>query len=159
MDKKITRSLFIEDMFQKLDNIPIESIIGSRVNLIPRGRHLTGLCPFHRGTHLGNFMVTPSMGLWKCFSCGEGYAGNGIRFISLYMNIDYLAAAFHIAQEYSVISYDDFLYYSDSSSYNKKEISEVVRKHQETSMRVETYEKASPEIIDAVYLFLKANAN
>lgn len=155
MDKKITRSLFIEDMFQKIDNIPIESIIGSHVYLIPRGRHLTGLCPFHRGTHLGNFMVTPSKGLWKCFSCDDGYAGNGIKFISLYMNMDYLEAAFHIAREYNVISYDEYLYYSDFNAYSKKEICDVVRKHQETSMRVETYEKASPEIIDAVYLFFK----
>lgn len=85
---------FIEEMFEKLGRISVEQIVGRYTKLIPRGRHWMGLCPFHRDTKLGSFIVTPDKGMWKCFSCGDEYAGNGVKFVSLYKNITYLEAAF-----------------------------------------------------------------
>ena len=70
---------FIEEMFEKLGRISVEQIVGRYTKLIPRGRHWMGLCPFHRDTKLGSFIVTPDKGMWKCFSCGDEYAGNGVN--------------------------------------------------------------------------------
>ena len=50
---------FIEEMFEKLGRISVEQIVGRYTKLIPRGRHWMGLCPFHRDTKLGSFIVTP----------------------------------------------------------------------------------------------------
>lgn len=97
---------FIEEMFEKLGRISVEQIVGRYTKLIPRGRHWMGLCPFHRDTKLGSFIVTPDKGMWKCFSCGDEYAGNGVKFVSLYKNITYLEAAFEIAYEFGLITYN-----------------------------------------------------
>ena len=123
MAAKITekeRHIFIENMFAKLENISVESIVGSRIPLKRNGRHLLGLCPFHNDTHLGSFLVTPDRGIWKCFACGDGYAGNGIKFISLYDGIDYLQAAFKVALEKGIITYDEYSLYSQRQKKQRK---------------------------------------
>lgn len=56
---KKNRREFIEDMFFKLENVPIEQIVGSRVPLKQQGAHLYGSCPFHSSTHHRSFVVTP----------------------------------------------------------------------------------------------------
>ena len=106
---------FIEAMFDKLDSISVERIVGHYIKLIPKGRHWMGLCPFHMDTKLGSFIVTPDRGIWKCFSCGDDYAGNGVKFVSLYKHITYLDAAFDTALEFGLISYDEYRKYSKKS--------------------------------------------
>ena len=54
---------FIEEMFEKVGRISVEQIVGRYTKLIPRGRHWMGLCPFHRDTKLGSFIVTPDKGI------------------------------------------------------------------------------------------------
>lgn len=58
MAAKITekeRHIFIENMFAKLENVTVESIVSSRIPLKHNGRHLLGLCPFHNDTHFRIF--------------------------------------------------------------------------------------------------------
>lgn len=106
----------LENMFNELEHIPIDTIIGQKITLTQKGRHFYGLCPFHAATHLGSFVVTPDKGVWKCFLCGDDYAGNGIHFVSLYDNISYIEAAKKIAYEQGIISYKD--YQSETPSYD-----------------------------------------
>lgn len=110
---KKNRHEFIEDMFFKLENIPVEQIVGSRISLKQQGPHFYGLCPFHVDHHVGSFVVTPRKGIWKCFTCGDNFGGNGIKFISLYDGIDYLQAAFKVAYENNIITYEEFPLYHE----------------------------------------------
>ena len=96
-------------MFFKLENIPVEQIVGSRILLKQQGPHFYGLCPFHVDHHVGSFVVTPRKGIWKCFTCGDNFGGNGIKFISLYDGIDYLQAAFKVAYENNIITYEEYV--------------------------------------------------
>ena len=57
---------FIEGMFNKLESLPPHIVIGKYIPLVQRGRHWLGLCPFHKDTKYGSFLVTPDKGIWKC---------------------------------------------------------------------------------------------
>ena len=56
--------------------------VSERVILKKSGSHYWGLCPFHK-EKTPSFSVNPSLGIYKCFSCGEG--GDAISFL---MKID-----------------------------------------------------------------------
>lgn len=114
---------FIENMIEKVKNVPIENTIGRRLNLKKRGQHLLCKCPFHNAKDLGSFVVTPSKNMWYCFACGGEYGGSGIKFVMLYENKDFLDACFAIALEESIITIDEFQEYSNqdfSKNYKQK---------------------------------------
>ncbi len=48
----------------------IAEIVGGYVKLKRRGKSLVGLCPFHN-ERTPSFYVTPDMGMYKCFGCGQ----------------------------------------------------------------------------------------
>ncbi len=147
------RKEFIEQMFDKLEGLPIENTIGRRINLIPRGRHLMGLCPFHNDTRLGSFLVTPDKRMWKCFACGEDTAGNAIKFVSMYDNLNYLDAAFKIAYEEGIISLDEYQIYS-SYTYDKKYVRSLKDKYEVRQEKLEL-KKAPDDVCHNVYLFMQ----
>ena len=107
---------FIEQMFEKLDTVSVNSVVGQYVQLRQQGRHFMGYCPFHQGP-LGSFIVTPDKGLWKCFACGDGYGGNGINFVAKYKGINYLDAAFDIAKDHGLISFDEYEKFANQNYY------------------------------------------
>lgn len=152
------RHQFIDSMFSRLENVPIEEIVGSRIDLIPRQSHLVGLCPFHNDTHYGSFIVTPSKGIWKCFACGKDYGGNGIKFISMHDNSDYLHAAFQIALEKGLISTNEYELYSEKQTYSKTYIHELKTRHSkkdQSAVDSSKNKKASEDICHNVYTALK----
>ena len=104
---------FIEQMMEKLDTVSVEAVVGQYVQLRRHGRHLMGYCPFHQSSHGKSFVVTPDKGIWKCFVCGEDYGGNAVNFISKYKGINYLDAAFDVAKDYGLISFDEYEKYSN----------------------------------------------
>ena len=140
---------FIEGMFDKLDSISVERVVGHYIKLIPKGRHWMGLCPFHRDTKLGSFIVTPDRGIWKCFSCGDDYAGNGVKFVSLHKHITYLDAAFDTALEFGLISYDEHRKYSQKR-YNEDYVRKLEKRHSEKKKNMQMPKKADPVIIHNV---------
>ena len=145
---------FIESMFEKLDTISIERIIGRYIELVPRGRHYMGLCPFHRDTKLGSFIVTPDRGIWKCFSCGDDYAGNGVKFVSLYKDLCYLEAAFETALDFGMISYDEYNKYS-KKKYDSEYVKKLEKRYSEKKKNVLEPKKADPHVIHNVYQCMK----
>lgn len=152
---KKNRREFIEDMFFKLENVPIEQIVGSRVPLKQQGAHLYGSCPFHSSTHHRSFVVTPRKNIWHCFVCGDGFGGNGIKFISLYDNIDYLQAAFKVAYENNIISYDEYIMYS-KINYNETYVNRLEQKHVGSKKIAVTAKPKAPDfIIHNVYSIIK----
>lgn len=156
---KKKRREFIEDMFFKLENVPIEQIAGSRVPLKQQGAHLYGSCPFHSSTHHRSFVVTPRKNIWHCFVCGDGFGGNGIKFISLYDNIDYLQAAFKVAYENNIISYDEYIMYS-KINYNETYVNRLEQKHVGSKKIAVTAKPKAPDfIIHNVYSIIKENCS
>ena len=73
----------------------IEQVIGSYVNLLPRGRTLSVLCPFH-SEKSPSFTVYPESQSFYCFGCGAG--GDVINFIRRIENLDYMEAIRFLAQ-------------------------------------------------------------
>lgn len=156
IDKK-NRHQFIEDMFFRLENIPVEQIVGSRIALKQQGSHFYGLCPFHVDHSLGSFVVTPRKGIWKCFTCGDDYGGNGIKFISLYDWLDYLQAAFKVAYENNIITYDEYTMYSEKT-YDSSYVNRLEQKQSGSKKSVYTVKKKAPDsVIHNVYSIIKEN--
>lgn len=145
---------FIESMFDKLDNISVERIVGHYIKLVPRGRHWMGLCPFHRDTKLGSFIVTPDRGIWKCFSCGDDYAGNGVKFVSLFKNLRYLDAAFQTALDFGVISYEEYNKYS-KKKYDTEYVKRLEKRYSDKKKDILEPKKADSHIIHNVYQCMK----
>lgn len=149
---------FIERMFEALSRIPEESIIGKYVQLTHRGRHMMGLCPFHRDTRLGSFVVTPDKHMWKCFTCGDEYAGNGIKFVSLYKGLSYLDAAFDVAIDFGVISQADFDKYA-KKKYDANYIKSLEHRYSDKVKDEPKPVKAPADVIANVYQVIKDNCS
>lgn len=145
---------FIERMFSGLDNIPPSKVIGTFIPLTGRGRHSMGLCPFHRDTKLGSFLVTDDKGIWKCFTCGDEYAGNAVKFVSLYRNMTYLEAAFDIAVNFGVITRDEFDKYS-KKKYDDGYVKKLEKRYSDKAKDEPKPKKAIPEVIHNVYWIMK----
>ena len=77
----------------------IVEVVSEFVTLRKAGSNWKGLCPFHN-EKTPSFMVSPSKGICKCFSCGKG--GNVAHFLMLHEQLTYpealrwLAAKYHI---------------------------------------------------------------
>lgn len=148
---------FIEQMFEKLDTVSVNSVVGQYVQLRQQGRHFMGYCPFHQGP-LGSFIVTPDKGLWKCFACGDGYGGNGINFVAKYKGINYLDAAFDIAKDHGLISFDEYEKFANqnySENYVRELTDRQERKYKKNSPK---QVKANAQIIHNVYLCIKEHS-
>ncbi|MDR0986494.1 MAG: DNA primase [Ruminococcus sp.] len=77
---------FIEEL--KL-RIPIESVIGSHVELRRAGKNMVGLCPFH-SERTPSFSVNTAEQYYHCFGCGAG--GNVITFVMNFERLEYIEA-------------------------------------------------------------------
>jgi len=66
---------FLDDLKER---IPIESVVGQKVQLTRKGNRYWGLCPFH-AEKTPSFTVNPGRNSFKCFGCGQG--GDAITFV------------------------------------------------------------------------------
>ncbi len=75
---------------------PIDEVVGEYLQLRSGGADsLKGLCPFHE-EKTPSFNVTPSRGLWYCFSEGEG--GDVIKFVQKIDNLGFTEALERLAK-------------------------------------------------------------
>ncbi|NNJ55253.1 MAG: DNA primase, partial [Bacteroidia bacterium] len=81
------------------DVAPIEEVVGEYVTLKRAGANYKGLCPFHDDKH-PSMSVSPSKGIFKCFSCGQG--GNVFQFIMEHEGLSYPLAIKHLADRYNI---------------------------------------------------------
>ncbi len=76
----------VERIKEKLD---IADFISGYVKLLPAGKNLKGLCPFHK-EKTPSFIVSRDRQSWHCFGCGLG--GDLISFLMQYENLEFLEA-------------------------------------------------------------------
>ena len=88
------------NIFDKvLENVDIVDVIKRYVDLVPKGKNLFGVCPFH-DDHSPSMSVSREKQIYNCFTCHEG--GNAIRFIEKYKRISSIEACKFLAQEYHI---------------------------------------------------------
>ncbi len=88
------------EIINKLFDIAsIEEVVGEYVMLKRAGANYKGLCPFHDDKS-PSMSVSPSKGIFKCFSCGQG--GNIFQFIMEHEGLSYPLAIKHLADKYNV---------------------------------------------------------
>jgi DNA primase len=84
-----------EDIALVRERSPVDEVVGEYLQLRNAGGgSLKGLCPFH-DEKTPSFNVTPSRGLWYCFSCTEG--GDAIRFVERIDNLSFAEAVERLA--------------------------------------------------------------
>lgn len=84
---------------QLLNAAIIEDVVGDYVSLRRAGSRYKGLCPFH-DEKTPSFVVTPTLGIYKCFGCQKG--GNALNFLMEMENMSYVEAARTLAKRYGI---------------------------------------------------------
>lgn len=74
-------------------------VVGDYVKLKKSGQNWSGLCPFH-DEKTPSFYVTPSMGIYKCFGCGE--SGDVFNFVMEMEGLGFIEAMRSLADRYGV---------------------------------------------------------
>jgi len=89
-----------EDVNIVRERAQIDEIVRETVTLKPAGGgSFKGLCPFH-DERSPSFHVTPSKGLYHCFSCGEG--GDVITYVRKIDALSFTEAVERLADKYSI---------------------------------------------------------
>ena len=86
----------VEEIKQKTD---IVALIGERVKLGRAGRNFKALCPFH-SERTPSFMVSPELGIFKCFGCGK--AGDVFTFLQEFDGMEFPEALEFLAKRAGV---------------------------------------------------------
>lgn len=71
------------------DETDIVALIGSYLQLIPRGRQYVAICPFHEDSR-PSLTVNPERQTWKCWPCDAG--GDVFSFVMRRENVDFREA-------------------------------------------------------------------
>lgn len=77
----------------------IEDVVGEFVALKRKGPRYLGLCPFHN-EKTPSFNVSPNLGIYKCFGCGE--SGDSIGFLQKHEHLSYVEAIRWLAKRYHI---------------------------------------------------------
>ncbi len=87
------------------DRLDIVDVVSRQVILKKSGSHFWGLCPFHK-EKTPSFSVNPSLGIYKCFGCGEG--GDSLSFIMKTENKDFMDVIKEYAERFNLQMPDNF---------------------------------------------------
>ena len=90
---------FEEVISQIKDRLDIVDVVSQYVVLKKSGANYWGLCPFHNDKK-PSMSVSPSRGIFKCFSCGEG--GDALSFLVKIQNREYKDVIFELAEKYGI---------------------------------------------------------
>ena len=82
-----------------MDAADIVEVVSDFVTLRKAGVNYKGLCPFHN-EKTPSFVVSPSKGVCKCFSCGKG--GNAVHFVMEHEQLSYPEALRYLAGKYHI---------------------------------------------------------
>jgi len=89
----------IEEAKNIIKDTPISSVIMFYYPISKRGADYKGVCPFHKDTK-PSMSVSDSKGVYKCFACGA--AGDAIKFVQDFKNLDFIESVKDIAGQLSI---------------------------------------------------------
>lgn len=152
------RKEIIERLFDKIYSMPIQDILRNYVSLKRRGNYYECLCPFHNDKHLGSFKITPTLNIYKCFSCGEG--GGAVKFVRNLYGLNYTKAAIKIAQDCNLLNADDLQELTSISESGEKELKDInkavakkyEKKYEEIEASIEQRDKVYNTFLDCLEL-------
>ena len=81
------------------DRLDIVDVVSQYVVLKKSGANYWGICPFHNDTR-PSMSVSPSKGIYKCFSCGAG--GDALNFLVRIQNRSYKDVIFELAEQFGI---------------------------------------------------------
>ncbi len=81
----------IDDVLRSVD---IVDVIGHYINVIPKGKGYTAICPFH-DDHDPSLSISQEKQLYKCFVCNNG--GNAYTFVKNFKKVPFLQAVKEVA--------------------------------------------------------------
>lgn len=89
-----------DELVQQIkERLDIVEVVSESVVLKKRGNNYWGLCPFHKDKN-PSFCVTPHLGIYKCFSCGE--AGDTLKFMMKTRNIEFKDLIIELAERFGL---------------------------------------------------------
>ena len=94
--KHLIDRITIEKIIETAD---IAEVIRDFVTLTKKGKDYKCLCPFHDDKN-PSMSVSPSRGIYKCFSCGA--AGNTVKFVMEHERMTYPEALKYLAHKYNI---------------------------------------------------------
>ncbi len=95
----VVASSFEEVISLIKDRLDIVDVVSRYVDLKKSGANYWGLCPFHNDKK-PSMSVSPSKGIYKCFSCGTG--GDALNFLVKIQNREYKDVIFELADEFGI---------------------------------------------------------
>lgn len=81
------------------DRLDIVEVVSEYVALKKSGANYWGLCPFHNDKK-PSMSVSPSKGIYKCFSCGAG--GDALNFLVKIQNREYKDVIWELAEKFGI---------------------------------------------------------
>ena len=81
------------------DRLDIVDTISQYVVLKKSGANYWGICPFHNDSH-PSMSVSPSKGIYKCFSCGAG--GDALSFLIRIQNREFKEVVLELADKFGI---------------------------------------------------------
>ena len=89
-----------EDVISQIkDRLDIVDVVSQYVVLKKSGANYLGICPFHNDKK-PSMSVSPSRGIFKCFSCGAG--GDALAFLVKIQNREYKDVIMELADKYGI---------------------------------------------------------
>lgn len=143
----------LDELFEQILEIPISDIIMDLGFPLKRvGSNYVGLSPFRDDSSGTSFTTSTIKNTFKDWPLG--LSGNGIKFVSLINELEYLESAFWLALKYSIISDKEYellkkRYLKDNKNNEKmaKSLEMKYTRAKETKIK----QKADIETLDSVY--------
>lgn len=131
MTLKDKKNAIFERAKNGVKEIPTHTIVSEYMDLKKDGIHYIGFCPFHTSKRMNSksmnaFRVTDSKNYYKCFSCDAG--GTGVGFVADYKGISYHDALFYVAQEYGIITSEEYDLMMGKKAVTQKPIKRTFKK-------------------------------
>lgn len=95
----VVASSFEEAVSLIKDRLDIVDTVSQYVVLKKSGANYWGICPFHDDKH-PSMSVSPSKGIYKCFSCGAG--GDALNFLVKIQNREYKEVILELAEKFGI---------------------------------------------------------
>lgn len=143
----------IDELFEQIQEIPISDIIIDLGWPLKRvGSSYVGLSPFREDSSGKSFSASPAKNIFTDWQLG--ISGNGIKFVSLVNELDYLEAALWLALKYGLVSESEYEIltkrFSKENKANEKMAKALEIKYSRTK-ETPIKKKADIETLDTVY--------